>query len=349
MSSNQNSFNGNNTCKDCKDFLNRLIESMPLFIKTVVCSTIVLYLINFFIPYVALVLADIPYFTIYYFQIWRLITTSFMTTNILSIIFSLYFWFKEAVKLEKEIGTTKYMLIFLMNTICIQIMYCLIMFLLSLIIRSSFLMKMKITQNGIRNEGLWPILLCDLTLLCLSNPEEPMRFFIFPCVIKAKYYPLILFLIFTIISGFYIDFEVMCGIGFGFLYHYYLKNRLQISNNFAMKMENSFLFRWMKKKKGFINIGGVGIPELQNNLENIRNVNINGNSASSQRGFTAFQGKGVTVGGDVHNNITPNYSNNTNSNNNFNTTDYNNVSVGSNEDINSGDSRLDLNSSNPKP
>ena len=349
MSSNQNSFNGNNTCKDCKDFLNRLIESMPLFIKTVVCSTIVLYLINFFIPYVALVLADIPYFTIYYFQIWRLITTSFMTTNILSIIFSLYFWFKEAVKLEKEIGTTKYMLIFLMNTICIQIMYCLIMFLLSLIIRSSFLMKMKITQNGIRNEGLWPILLCDLTLLCLSNPEEPMRFFIFPCVIKAKYYPLILFLIFTIISGFYIDFEVMCGIGFGFLYHYYLKNRLQISNNFAMKMENSFLFRWMKKKKGFINIGGVGIPELQNNLENIRNVNINGNSASSQRGFTAFQGKGVTVGGDVHNNITPNFSNNTNSNNNFNTTDYNNVSVGSNEDINSGDSRLDLNSSNPKP
>ena len=349
MSSNQNSFNGNNTCKDCKDFLNRLIESMPLFIKTVVCSTIVLYLINFFIPYVALVLADIPYFTIYYFQIWRLITTSFMTTNILSIIFSLYFWFKEAVKLEKEIGTTKYMLIFLMNTICIQIMYCLIMFLLSLIIRSSFLMKMKITQNGIRNEGLWPILLCDLTLLCLSNPEEPMRFFIFPCVIKAKYYPLILFLIFTIISGFYIDFEVMCGIGFGFLYHYYLKNRLQISNNFAMKMENSFLFRWMKKKKGFINIGGVGIPELQNNLENIRNVNINGNSESSQRGFTAFQGKGVTVGGDVHNNITPNFSNNTNSNNNFNTTDYNNVSVGSNEDINSGDSRLDLNSSNPKP
>ena len=350
MNSSQNSFNGSNMCKDCQDFINRLLDTMPLFIKFVVSSTIILYLLNFFIPYVALFLADIPYFTIYYCNIWRLITTPFMTTNILSIIFSLFFWFKEAVKLEKEIGTTKYMLIFLMNTLCIQIMYCLIMFLLSLIIRNTFLLKMKITQRGVVNEGLWPILLCDLTLLCLSNPEEPMKFFIFPCVIKAKYYPLILFLIFTIISGFNIDFEVMCGIGFGFLYHYYLRRRLQISNNFATKIENSFLCRWIKKKKGFINIGGIGIPQLQNNLENIRNVNISGNSDNdrgSKRGFTAFQGKGIAVGGDNTDKVTVDYS--TNPNNNTNTTDYNNVSVGSSDDINSHESRLDLNSTSPKP
>ena len=208
------------------------------------------------------------------------------------------------------------------------------MFFLSLIIQNQFFLKMKIIQNGIRNEGLWPILLCDLTLLCLSNPLEPMRFFFFPCVIKAKYYPFVLFLIFTILSGFHIDFEILIGIGYGFLYHYYLKNKLNISNNFAMKIGNSILFKWMKNKKGFINIGGVGIPVLQNNLAGIRNVNININNDNNKRGFSAFKGKGIAVGEKEEN------KNNSNTN-------YNNVSNESNEDnINSAESKLDLDYSN---
>ena len=94
----------------------------------------------------------------------------------------------------------------------------------------------------------------------------------------------------------------------------------------------------------------MGIPQLQNNLENIRNVSISGNSENdrgSKRGFTAFQGKGIAVGGDNTDKVTVDYS--TNPNNNTNATDYNNVSVGSNDDINSHESRLDLNSSSPKP
>ena len=330
MISDQNSLL--NRCKDCKDNIVQLLVSIPLFIRVVICSTIILYLLNLLIPFISLFLSDIPYYTIYYFQIWRLFTTSFITTNILSIIFSLYFWLNEAVKLEKEIGTTKYMLIFFMNTFCIQTIYCFLMFLLSFISRNQYFVKMKITPNGIRNEGLWPILLCDLTLLCLSNPLEPMRFFFFPCVIKAKYYPFFLFLIFTILSGFHIEFEILVGIGFGFLYHYYFKNKLIISNKFTIRIENSFLFRWMKNKKGFINIGGVGIPVLHNNLVNIRNININRN-INNKGGFSAFKGKGLAVGEDKNNNI--------------NNKDFNNVNITSNEDImNSGETKLELNSSN---
>ena len=371
MNANQNPLNGNNVCQDCKDFFTRLINSMPLFIKIVIFTTIILYLLNIISPYVGLYLADIPYLTIYYFHIWGLITNSFMTTGIISIIFSLIFWYRDAVKLEKQIGTTKYMLIFLMNTFFIQIIYCAMMFIIALIINNKFVLKLKVTPNGVVNSGLWPILMCDLTLLCLSNPEEPMKVFIFPCIIKAKYYPFILFLLFTLISGFNIDFEVLCAIGFGFLYHFYLKSRLQLSNNLILKVENSFLFRWMKNKRGFINLGGVGIPELVNNLENVRNVNINGNNNNNNnqpKVFHAFRGKGIAVGGG--NNNTSNSSNsnsastssrsntsddsnnnNTRSNtdNKNNNTDYNNISVGSSVEImNSSDSRMDLDSSNPK-
>ena len=360
MNMNQNnSFNSGNICKDCKDFICRILDTMTYFVKLVICSTVILYLINLIIPYVALLLADIPYFTIYYFQIWRLITTPFMTTNFFSVIFSLYFFYSSASKLEKETGTIKYMLIFFMNSIFIQILYIILMVLLSLIIQSKFPLKMKVTKAGVRNEGLWPILLCDITLLCLSNPNENMQFRFFPCVIKAKYYPLLLFLFFTIISGFQIDFENLCGIGFGFLYYYFLKNRISISNNFANKIGNSILCRWMKRKKGYIDIGGINVfnavVSMERNVQiNNRNEINNSNNSQSNRdnnnnnkGFKPFHGKGIAVGGG-DNSISSDNKLEINKNASAEIV-HTNVTANSTDDINSSDSRIDLNNSNNNP
>ena len=331
MNSNQNSigndFNGSQICKDCRDGLNSIIGNMPFFVKIIVFATLIFFVINLFTPYVAFYLADIPYFTTFPLQIWRLFTTAFITTGLLSIVFSLLFWYRDAVRLERESGTVKYMLKFLMFTCCIQILYCSIMLIISLIIQNTIMLKMKLTMRGVRNEGLWPILMCDLTLYCLSNPEAPMRFFFFPCIIKAKYYPLVLFGIFTLLSNFNIDFEILCGIGFGFLYHYYLKNRLDISNTFALKVENSFLCQWMANKKGFISINNTGSPGIPANLETVTNT------TTPTRNFTAFKGKGVAVGSSDESTSRE-------------TVDYANLSIRSNEDMNSTDSRLELNNSN---
>jgi hypothetical protein len=185
---------------------------------------------------------------------------------------------------------------------------------------------MKLTMRGVRNEGLWPILMCDLTLICLSNPEANMRFFFFPCVIKAKYYPLVLFGIFTLLSNFHIDFEILCGIGFGFFYHYYLYKKIEISNTFAVKVENSLLCRWMANKKGFISITNTGSPDIPTNLETVTNTTPAGN-------FKAFKGKGVAVGGS-------------NEQINRENVDYSNLTLRSTEDITSNESRLELNNNN---
>ena len=354
MINNPNNSLSGNCCKDCKEFLTGILNSMPFFVKIVVCSTIILYLINFIIPYVAYFLADIPYFTIYYFQIWRIFTTPFITTSLFSVIFSIYFWYEKASRLEKDIGTIKYIIIFFMNSFCIQIMFCILMLLLSLIIRNKAPLVMKISQGGVRNEGIWPILMCDLTLLCLSNPNEIMQFRFFPCTIKAKYYPIFLFLIFTIISGFQIDFENICGIGFGFLYHYFLRNRLKISNNFAEKLGNSCLCRWMKTKKGFIGSGGINtfaniVIREGNNVRNVNisnaQDNINKSREKVKQAFQAFKGKGVVVG--VGDNNTQN-NENKNEVNKSDSGELTNVTVSSSDEINSSDSRIDLNNSNPK-
>lgn len=318
-------FNGSQMCSDCKNWLNSFLDNLPFFIKWFMIITLFFFLLNFFTVYIAFYLANIPYYTIYQCQFWRLITTAFITTGLINLIFSLLIFYRYSINTEKDIGTIKYMLNFFRNCLFIQIIYSLITLLISLIIRNSILMKMKLTMGGVHNDGLWPILMCEITLFCLSNPERDMRFFIFPCVFKAKYYPLILFGIFTLLSNFNIDFEILSGIAFGFLCHYYLKNKIEFSNQFVLKLENSFLCKWMKNKKGFISISNPGSPEIPTNLEHITNSNNN-----NENNFKAFKGKGVTVGSNE--NITRE------------NVDYSNLASRNNSDeMNSTDSRLELN------
>ena len=318
-------FNGSQMCSDCKNWLNSFLDNLPFFIKWFMIITLFFFLLNFFTVYIAFYLANIPYYTIYQCQFWRLITTAFITTGLINLIFSLLIFYRYSINTEKDIGTIKYMLNFFRNCLFIQIIYSLITLLISLIIRNSILMKMKLTMGGVHNDGLWPILMCEITLFCLSNPQRDMRFFIFPCVFKAKYYPLILFGIFTLLSNFNIDFEILSGIAFGFLCHYYLKNKIEFSNQFVLKLENSFLCKWMKNKKGFISISNPGSPEIPTNLEHITNSNNN-----NENNFEAFKGKGVTVGSNE--NITRE------------NVDYSNLASRNNsDDMNSTDSKLELN------
>ena len=295
-SNNNNSFgngpSGAQICQDCQAKIKQIWESFPFFVRFIFCSTIILYILSFFTSYINFLLVNIPYYSIFYFQIWRFVTTSIITTNFLSIVLSLLFWTRNSINLEKNLGTIKYMLIFYINCICIQLIYTLVLLLISLIIRSKAPLLSKILFGTIRNEGLWPILMCEITLHCLSNPEQETGFLFFPCRFKAKYFPIILIGIFTVLSNFNIDFEILSGVIYGFLYHYFLKKKLEISDMFALKVENSIFCRWMKNKNGFIQVGNTEGAVLP----------VNTVVQTSGSGFKAFQGKGMAVGSSGNDN-----------------------------------------------
>lgn len=285
-STNKNRITNGDCSTNCREKISRIWDSNPLFVQFIIVCTLVLYVLNLFLPFISLIFADIPYFTVFYFQIWRLFTSVLMTTGIFSIIFGFIFWVREASSLERSMGTIKYLLVFFINSVLIQVIYCVMMGFIALLFRNINIMKTKLSIGGVRNEGLWPIIMSEITLLCMSNPEAGMHFFFFPCEIKAKYYPFVLFGIFTLLSNFHIDFEVLSGILYGVLYHFYLKNHLQISDSFVQKLENHSLFKWMTMKNSFIFSNSIGpcIP-----IDNL-------SRGSSSSGFSAFKGKGISVG-----------------------------------------------------
>jgi hypothetical protein len=129
----------------------------------------------------------------------------------------------------------------------------------------------KFSTKGVNNISLWGNVICELTLLCLSNPESPNKLLLLPFVIKAKYYPFLLFAVFTFVNSFKIDLEVISGIIYAYIYFYCLKNFLKFSDNFAQIIEDKICCKSIMKINGFISVSNIN----NGNPLSITNVTVN--------------------------------------------------------------------------
>ena len=238
--------------------LKKLWNILPLFIKFMSLSTLILSILNLFFNKISLLLSNIPLYTIYQVQIWRLCSSVLITTSIINVILGLAFWTREGSSLETRLGTMKYIIIFIRNTFLIEILYSIIMIIISLIIKNKNFLLKKINKKGIvRNCGFWPVIMCEITLLCICNPNTKVKFLSIPCEFKAKYYPFIWFAVFCCVNNYHSDIEVLTGIIFAFLYQYCLRYYLNIPDSFIEKMENNFCFNWMLKIRGFVSVSHI--------------------------------------------------------------------------------------------
>ena len=204
-------------------------DSVPLFIKFIILSTSILYILNLFIPFISFFFANIPYYTILKFQIWRLATNAFITTSLLNIIFAFLSWIKDACDLEKSNGTLKYMLIFFMNSILIQIIYSLLLLFISLVIHNKSVLKLNLISGYVENNGLWPIIMSELTLLCMMNPENPIRIFFLLVKEKQNSFHLCYF--------YYLCYLMECKLIFQFYLEFYMVSYIIISLEINYKFQ----------------------------------------------------------------------------------------------------------------
>ena len=279
-----------------KTKFSNIFKMFPLFLRLITCITIIIYILNLFVTSISFYFSNIPYYTILKFQLWRIISTIFITTNIFNIILFLLFWVKYASELESSIGTIKYILLFIMNSILIQIIYCFISCLIAFLINDKTYLLEKINnKNSVSNGGLWPYIICELTLLSLSNPSHPMKFLILSYQFKAKYYPIFLFIIFSIMNSFIIDLEVLTGILYAFLYHFLIKKKIKIQDTFIIKVENLKIFKCLTKMNGFVSVNALE-NKLVSNTNNVNNI-IKDISITQSNDFNSFNGQGVMTGG----------------------------------------------------
>ena len=274
---------------ELKEKLGQIWINIPLFIKCYFTITIIFFILNIKLKCISYYLINIPYYTVFHLQIWRLITSVFITTNIFQIILAFFVWIKYASLLETSLGTIKYTLIFFINAICIQIVNLFILSTFYLINTKYFKPEFKYQKNS----GIWGIVMCEMTLLCLSNPESPMKLLLLPFTVKAKIYPILLVILFMLVNFLEMDAEILSGVLFGFVYYYYLKSNLQISDSFVQKLETNSFFKELNNIKGFISINKIssGLPVTITKVSNVDN----------EQEKEKLKGKGVIIAGSLDN------------------------------------------------
>ncbi len=286
-----NNFQNNNGQASCTERMKAFWATIPLFVKFVIVTTVLLYLVSWIIDLES-ILSNILMYTIDRIQIWRLFTSVFMTANLLNILFAFMSWVPDAIRLENTAGTVRYTLNFLVNSTMIQVLYCI------------FLLILRIFTSGVDklpSAGLWPLIMAEITLLCLANPDNQVMMFMIPCPIRALYYPWALLGFFTVLNM-NIRLDLLVGVGYGYLYFYYLKNKLQFTDNFITRCENNFVFRKLSLLNGFV---VSNANNLSTGFTAYRpNPNANSNQTNSQPAepghnqpvTTPFKGKGFVVG-----------------------------------------------------
>ena len=242
-----------------------LISNIPFFVRLVIMTNVILIIANIFFPHVSFYLSNIPALTIKQYQLWRLITTSFITTNLINMILGFIVWTKDAISLEKTLGTIRYIFIFILNSIFINLISCFLAFLFS---SENFQILHYSYVHKVNNSGIWPIIICETTLLCLNNPDSKIKLLFVPSPVRAKYYPFIIIILLTLINNFRINFGIVSGFFYGIIYYFLLQNKFSISEGVTRKIEKSCLFRCL------IGLNGFMILHQLNHAMNSGNVNI---------------------------------------------------------------------------
>ena len=249
--------------------IKKLWTIAPFFIKFISFTTLILYILNLFFKEIAFYLSNIPLYSVCHFQFWRFFTSFLITTNFFNVILGLIFWTREGSLMEPRLGTLKYMLIFIRNNFFIQIIYTIIISLISLIIRDKNFMEKKVIYKNesiysVQNSGFWPGIIFEITLLCICNPNTKVKFFFIPHPFSEKYYPFIWFILFCLVNStnYNNDIEVFIGLLFAIIYQNYLKNILNISDNFIDTIEKKLCCSCLLNLTGF-----VSVNKLKNKFE----------------------------------------------------------------------------------
>lgn len=303
MFSNFNNTQNNNNQPSFKEKVKSWWLTVPLYVRFIMITTTVFYLLSWFLKDFMTALTNIPAYVIYNIQLWRLFTSTFVTLSIFNILFGFLAWIPDAMRLEYTSGTIKYMFTFMINSISIQILYVGLAFALSIISKQIILMS---------SSGLWPVIMSEITILCLTNPENQLKMMFLPWLISAKFYPWLIFAFFSILNM-KLQFDIVAGIIYGYSFHYFLKSKIQLSDEFVLKAENNTLINKLTKLNSFvsaskaasindnINYSSQSTNPTRGENSNSRNVNENSfNQIPISKPVaptsTPFQGAGRVLG-----------------------------------------------------
>ena len=168
-------------------------------------AIVVLYLFSW-IWDLTTVLSNITYYTLFSFEIYRIILSPIVSNSLLSTVLIALFYPQLGSKLEYSLGSIGFL--FLIGKIIILTNVTFVIICLSLYM---FGMIEALFWNC---AGFWTLIFGIITIDCMITPDAPRRMMCLPMDIPSKYFPLALYAFFCFFSGPVLSFLISIGVGY---------------------------------------------------------------------------------------------------------------------------------------
>ncbi|KAL9183704.1 hypothetical protein ACHAXT_004560 [Thalassiosira profunda] len=224
----------------------------PLITRYVLNSIVVSFAFSFvFSP--AYLLANIPIYTVFKFQLYRILTSPLICSDALSLFFAFYAFMNHAVKLEQSMGSSMFAVLFFTLTIATNVLFLVLSILLwGLTNSESYLASASM--------GIWTVLLGIIAVECSEAPPEMKRRLFF-LEVPVLYYPLVLLALFSMFAG--IKLAYVLGVAVGYAYGNGKMDRWKVKVETVRKWENrdqGGCLSGFVQRAGFVTIGSASGP-----------------------------------------------------------------------------------------
>jgi membrane associated rhomboid family serine protease len=222
-------------------------ERTPYVTRGSMIVLVVAYILSFFFS-ADLALGNIPYFTIFYFEIYRPVLSPLVGNSILTLILICFFYPSMGKRIEDSIGSSGFL--FLLGT-------------LSLLVNGIFLAICMVLYTLGQGDalfyscsGFWTVIFALLTMECMLSPDAPKRMLLIPVDIPSKYFPLVLYGFFCLFSGLQLSFAISIGVGYA--YHKGYLDKLRVSSYYLESLEtNGGVLHGISRSRGWILSGAA--------------------------------------------------------------------------------------------
>ena len=180
-------------------------ERTPYITRTSLLAMAGCYLVSFLFN-AEMVLGNTPFFTVFSFEVYRIITAPFVGNSILTLLMVALFYPAMGTKMETSLGSAAFLYLMAVLTVVINVVFvvvCLLLYAVGLVEALFYSCS-----------SFWLVLFGLITIECMQAPEQPRRLFMLPLDIPSKYFPLLLYAMFSLFSGPVLSFAVSMGVGY---------------------------------------------------------------------------------------------------------------------------------------
>jgi membrane associated rhomboid family serine protease len=181
------------------------IRETPLVTRYVLTSQFVTWVFSFFAD-PSFAVANIPHFTVFKFELYRIVLSPFICPGLFSLIFAYMSFVDNGRRLEFSMGSTAFGCLLLTIGVLTNLAYLIVSFLLYGLTGNQGLLFLP-------SLGIWLILFGVIAIECSKAPQNSVRRLFFFNV-PTLYYPLALFGLFSLFGGFQLSYLLSIGVGY---------------------------------------------------------------------------------------------------------------------------------------